>query len=117
MAERSSLLFEISKYLGDRVISIPSLRRARPDIGRLYPRMGLVELEEILERLKGGDSFSTPAIPPKISDRNLKIYQMRLEGMSFAAIGRAQTPPISKQMVAKICNRVAEIQRAGVEPA
>lgn len=72
--------------------------------------MGLAELQEISERLKSGDSFSAPTTPPKISDRNLKIYQMRLEGMSFAAIGRAQTPPISKQMVAKIVERVKSIK-------
>lgn len=109
MAERSSLLFEISKYLGDRVISVPSLLKVRPDIGRMYPRMGLAELGEILERLQRGELFDEPA-GTRISDRDLRIYQMRLEGVSFAKIGRAQVPPISKQRVAVIVKRVKEIK-------
>jgi hypothetical protein len=109
VAERSSLLFEISKYLDDRVISVPRLRKVRPDIGRMYPRMGLVELGEILERLRQGELFDEPA-EPRISDRDLRIYQMRLEGVSFAKIGRAQNPPISKQRVAEIVKRVKEVK-------
>lgn len=109
MAERSSLLFEISKYLGDRVISVPILRKVRPDIGRMYPKIGLAQLAEILERLQRGELFDEP-VEPRISDRDLRIYQMRLEGVSFAKIGRAQVPPISKQRVAEIYKRVKEVK-------
>jgi hypothetical protein len=109
--ERGNLLFEISKCLGDfSVISVPILRRVRPDIGRLYPKIGPVELQEILRFLKSGDPFPDGESPRKISDRDLRIYQMRLEGVSFAKIGRAQNPPISKQRVAEIYKRVKEVK-------
>ena len=66
-------------------------------------------MDEWEERLQRGELFDEPA-EPRISDRDLRIYEMRLEGVSFSKIGRSLDPPISKQRVAKIVKRVKEIK-------
>jgi hypothetical protein len=73
MAGRSLLLWEISSALGrfggEELRSVPELRSACPEIAKAYPKMGLVELTEIRDRLRKGEIINPPEPPRKPDGR------------------------------------------------
>jgi hypothetical protein len=110
MAGRSLLLWEISSVLGrfggEELRSVPELRSACPEIAKAYPKMGLVELEEIRDRLRKGEQI-TPAAKPDGRRRNRKskltdflICELFEKGESQSSI--AEVAGVSRARIGQI---------------
>jgi transposase-like protein len=70
------------------------LRQLRPDIAAAYPKMGLLELEEIAGMLERGEPFKAPAQKRKFHPLRKstlsreEIEALRQQGLPLRAIAR-----------------------------
>ena len=108
MKTRSHLIHKIAVLLKDSgILDIPSLRERHPGISRVYPKLGLTELEDLADRLKTGKPLpelqkkeSRYARKALLSDEEIRRLH-DAEGLSYRAI--ALRAGISKQRVGQIC--------------
>lgn len=101
---------EAEGLFGKREIrTVKDLRSRYPNISAVYPRLGLVELEELVRRVQAGEAIAAPektrkkGRPPRratISDEEIRAR--RAEGQTFKSI--AALAGVSPERVRQICS-------------